>query len=166
VHVTDNYGNVPEKYRSSSEEIKVDRRTYGYTPSVGEAIGSESYSTDSWFDYGKMPAFERWFLLARAGFLDLTPILKAMSPWIGLAFFVLAAFYFLIFKVFEAPAAKGAMLLLALILVLGGTFFKYIRVVEDHRNDLIQAARQARGMDVEKQGKIIGVLESVDRAGR
>lgn len=161
VHVTDNYGNIPERYRSSAKEVKVDNRAYGYTPSVDEAIGSEKYSTNAWFDYGSMPFYERWFLLARAGFIDITPILKIMAPWIGLASFVFAASFFLIFRVFETPAKKGAILMLVLAVVGSGLFIKYVRVVQSQSESLVRKVRQLRNVDAERQKRLIGVLESV-----
>jgi hypothetical protein len=166
VHATDSYGNIPEDYRSSAKDIRVDSRTYGYTPSVNEAIGSERFATDAWFDYRKMPIYERWFLLARAGFMDIVPIFKAMVPWMGLFLFVLISAYFMIFKVFSAPAIRGSILMLVFVLATGGLFFKYIRVVEGQSKSLVQKVRRMRNADAERQKRMLGVLESVQREGR
>lgn len=166
VSVTDSYANVPDKYRASARKIKEDNRTYGYTPSVGEAIGSERFSSGAWFDYGKMPLYERLFLLARAGFIDIVPIFKAMTPWMGLALFVLLAAYFFIFKVLETPAKRGAILFLVFAIVAGGLFYKYINIVKDQSDTLIRKVGQMRNADAENQKRLIGVLDSVSREGR
>jgi len=166
VHVTDNYGNIPEQYRSFAKEVMVDSRSYAYTPSVGEVLGSERYGTGAWFDISSMPIYERWFLLSRAGLIDIKPVLKVMSPWIGLALGLLTAAYFVIFKFFETPAKKGAMVMLVIVVVGGGLFYKYIRVVEGQSRSLARKVHQMRNINAERQRMILGVLESVPEEGR
>jgi len=166
VHVTDNYANVPEKYRKSAESVNVDNRTSGYTPSVEAAIGSEQFSADAWFDYGNMPFYERWFLLARAGFIDIVPILRAMGPWLGLATFIFLSAYFIVFKVLEVPAKRVAIMSLVLILLAAGLFYKYIDIVKGQSSVLLRKVRKAQGMSTEHQNKTIGVLDAVSGEGR
>ena len=157
IHLIDNLSSIPQKYHSSVREIEEDKRAEGYTPSVGQAIGAEQFSSDAWFKYSEMPFYERWFLLARAGLMDIKPILKVMAPWIGLAGLVLALAYFFIFKLFEAPAKKGAVALIVVALVTGGLFCKYISIVEGHSDTLLRMVRQLRGADAERQGNAPGI---------
>ena len=166
VHVTDNYANVPEKYRKSTERVNADNRTSGYTPSIGTAIGSEQFSADAWFDYGKMPFYERWYLLARAGFVDIVPILKAMGPWAGLATFIFLSVYFIVFKVLEVPAKRVAVMTLVFVILAAGLFYKYIDIVKDHSSVLLQKVRHAGGMSTEHQQRTLGVLDAVSGEGR
>lgn len=166
IHLTDSLQNVPAKYRPSVKKVNVDSGTDGAAPTLNAALRADAYSTDSWFDYSSMPFYERWFLLARAGYLDLIPILKEMGGWIGIALMVLGLFYFYIFKVFDSSIKKGTMAMLVLSVIVFGLFYKYVRVVEGHSKALQCKIREQRDMNAERQRQMLDLLEAVSNDGQ
>lgn len=161
VHLTDSLQSVPAKYRPSAKMMSVDSSTDGVTPTLDAALNSESFATDSWFDYSEMPFYERWFLLARAGCVDIMPILKEMGGWIGVAIMTLGLLYFYIFKIFDSSIKRGGLVMILLSVVVFGLFYKYVRTVEGNSKALLCKVRELRDMSADRQKRILGVLESV-----
>lgn len=166
VTLTDDINKVPLQYRGVMNTLKPgEARTQGYVPTISEAIEAGKFGTDSWYDYGSMPFYERWVLLARAGYMDLVPMLKSMSAWIALSIVILGCLWFFIFKVFEQPRWRGLCMFLVLGFVSCGLFYQYLAVVQSRSQALILTIRKAREVNEESRRKLIGVLESIETEG-
>ena len=164
-HITDDKNSIPAKYRSGAIEYKPNKGADGYTPDMSQAEGAKAVGADSWYDYDNMKWYERWFMLAKAGTLDIKPILKAVSPWIGLVTLLLIVLYFYIFKIFETPKKKG----IAIFVITGSAmvvvFYLFVWTVERESAQLIKTVNKSTESISENQESLMDYLQFIQSKG-
>ena len=165
VHITDDKNSIPAKYRSKAIEYKPGKRNDGYTPDMSQAEGARETGADSWYDYDNMKWYERWLMLAKASTLDIKPILKAVSPWIGLVTMLLMVLYFYIFKIFEAPRKKGAAIFVVTGTAMVVVFYLFVWTVEKESAQLIKTVNKSTSSISENEQSLMDYLQVIQKKG-
>lgn len=163
IHATDAFYKVPAKYQDQVKVTKEETRTDGMTPGLGHALTAREFSMDTWYDYGSMPFYERWCLLALAGTKDLWAVLRTMKIWLFLGGCLLLVGFLYTFQVIDRRATKVLILFTITAMVGTAMFYKYVKAVELNSKTLLHKVSNLQNINRERQVKMMAILNSVDR---